>query len=113
MSSDNLLFTSKRDTSIDERDLPSKAECLTLEAKNKILAKHLDFSGEVDHLVPPDKLPILLEAQPALASLESLEAVDLGDDPTNPKHVHVNTTFSADERAKMIDLLCEYKDVFA
>ncbi|GLT87329.1 hypothetical protein SLE2022_054170 [Rubroshorea leprosula] len=48
-----------------------------------------------------------------LTSLESLEAVDLGNDPVNPRHVHINTSFFADERAKMINLLWEYKDVFA
>ncbi|GLU03906.1 hypothetical protein SLE2022_210770 [Rubroshorea leprosula] len=48
-----------------------------------------------------------------LTSLESLEVVDLGDDPANPRHVHISTTLSADERAKMVNLLQEYKDVFA
>ncbi|GKV15403.1 hypothetical protein SLEP1_g26196 [Rubroshorea leprosula] len=81
-------------------------------AGNEILAKHLDFFGEANHLVPLDKLPTLLEAQSTLTFLKSLKAIDLGNDPTSPRHVHISTTLSMDERAKMVNLLREYKDVF-
>ncbi|GKU93206.1 hypothetical protein SLEP1_g6815 [Rubroshorea leprosula] len=88
-SSLNLISLSTiivRDNSIDEQHLSNKVECLTLEARNKILVEHLDSSGEVDHLVPSYKLPTFHEAQPALTSLKSLEAIDHGDDLANPKH---------------------------
>ncbi|GKV43110.1 hypothetical protein SLEP1_g50444 [Rubroshorea leprosula] len=107
------LFFPMGGSSILYEGLYNKVECLALEVGNEILAKHLDFSNEADHLVLPDKLPTLLDAQPTLTSLESLEVVNLGDEPTNPRHVHISTTFSADERAKMVNLLQEYKDVFA
>ncbi|GKV43138.1 hypothetical protein SLEP1_g50471 [Rubroshorea leprosula] len=113
MSLDHLFFTSKGDTLIGERGLSNKVECLALEVGNEIVVEHLDFSGKANYLVQPDKLPTLHEAQPTLISLEPLKAVDLGDDPTNPRHVHINTTLSTDERAKMVKLLREYKDVFA
>ncbi|GKV07206.1 hypothetical protein SLEP1_g19004 [Rubroshorea leprosula] len=80
------------DTSIDERSLSNRIECLALKASNEILAEHLDFSDEANHLIPPK--PTLHKAQPTLTSLEPLEAVDLGDDPTNPKHVHISTTLT-------------------
>ncbi|GKV11495.1 hypothetical protein SLEP1_g22752 [Rubroshorea leprosula] len=92
----------ERDTLIDKRDLSNEAKCITLEAINKILAEHLDFSNEADHLIPLDKLPTLHEAQPTLTSLESFEVVDLGDDLANPSHVHISTTLSTDERAKVV-----------
>ncbi|GKV15512.1 hypothetical protein SLEP1_g26299 [Rubroshorea leprosula] len=91
----------------------TRAECLTLKVGNKILAKHLDSFGEADHLISPEELPTLHEAQPMLTSLESLKAINLGDDLANPKHVHISTTLSIDEKVKMINLLREYKDVFA
>ncbi|GLU03933.1 hypothetical protein SLE2022_211040 [Rubroshorea leprosula] len=77
MSSDHLFFTSKRDTSIDEQDLSNEAECLTFEARNKILAGHLDFSSKVDYLVSSDKLPTHHEAQLVLTSLESSKLLNL------------------------------------
>ncbi|GKU96154.1 hypothetical protein SLEP1_g9424 [Rubroshorea leprosula] len=94
MSLDHLFFTLERDTLIGEQGLSNKAECLALEAGNEILDEHLDFSSETNHLILPDKLPTLHEAQPALTSLEPLEAVDLEDDPANPRHVHISTTLS-------------------
>ncbi|GKV13633.1 hypothetical protein SLEP1_g24621 [Rubroshorea leprosula] len=84
-----------------------------LKVGNEILDEHLDFSNEADHLIPPNKLPTLHEAQPALTSIEPFEAVDLRDDPANPRHVHISTTLFADERAKLVKLLRECKDVFA
>ncbi|GLU06565.1 hypothetical protein SLE2022_235890 [Rubroshorea leprosula] len=102
----------KTDISIDERELYGGTECLTLEVGNKVLVEHLDPIGEADHLVSPDELPTLHEAQPTLISLEPLEAIDLESNPTNPKDMHVSTMLSVDERAKMVDLLREYKDVF-
>ncbi|GLT87189.1 hypothetical protein SLE2022_052860 [Rubroshorea leprosula] len=105
MSLDHRFFTSERDTSIGEQGLSNKAECLALEARNEILDEHLDFFGEANHLIPLDKLPTLHEAQPALTSLEPLEAVDLGDDLANPKHVYISTTLSTAEKAKMVKLL--------
>ncbi|GKV07168.1 hypothetical protein SLEP1_g18969 [Rubroshorea leprosula] len=116
MPSDHSFLTTRKDTLTGERELYNRAECLTLEVGNKTIIKHLDSSGEIDHLIPPDDLPTLHEAQPTLTSLESLEVVDLGDDPANPKQMHISTTLSVDERVakrvKMINLLWEYKDVF-
>ncbi|GLU21525.1 hypothetical protein SLE2022_376580 [Rubroshorea leprosula] len=105
MSPDHLFAYSKQNILIDEQALPSEAKCLTLEAGNKIFVKHQEPSDEADHLTLPNDLPILYEAQLALTSLKSLEAVDLRDDLANPRHIHVNTTLSIDERTKMIDLL--------
>ncbi|GKU96174.1 hypothetical protein SLEP1_g9441 [Rubroshorea leprosula] len=68
------------------RGASQSAKCPTLEAGNEILAKRLDSSSEADHLILPDELPTLHEAQLALTSLESYEAIDLEDDPTTPKH---------------------------
>ncbi|GLU09573.1 hypothetical protein SLE2022_333290 [Rubroshorea leprosula] len=112
MPSDRSFLTTRRGTLIDEREFYNRAKCLTFEVGNKILVEHLDSFGEADHLILLDELPTLHEAQPALTSLESLEAIDLGDDPTDPKHVHISTTLFVDKRVKMIDFLWEYKNVF-
>ncbi|GKV36284.1 hypothetical protein SLEP1_g44433 [Rubroshorea leprosula] len=76
----------------------SRMPHLTLEARNKILIEHLDSSGEVDHLIPPDELPTLHKAQLVFTSLESLEAVDLGDDSANPRQKYKDVfTWNYDE----------------
>ncbi|GLU21882.1 hypothetical protein SLE2022_379940 [Rubroshorea leprosula] len=113
MPFDCSLVSVEKNTSIKLLALSSEAKCLTLEAKNKVLAEHLESSGEVGYITSPDKLPTLHEAQLVLTSFESLEDIDLRDNPSNPKYVHISTTLFADERAKMIDLLREDKDVFA
>ncbi|GLU12424.1 hypothetical protein SLE2022_291070 [Rubroshorea leprosula] len=112
-SSDHFFFTTRKDISIDEPEFYDGTECLTLEMGNKVLVEHLNPASEADHLVPPNELPTLHEVKLALTSMEPLKAVDLASDQANPKNVHVSTMLSADERAKMVDLLREYKYVLA
>ncbi|GLU12573.1 hypothetical protein SLE2022_292390 [Rubroshorea leprosula] len=112
-ASSDHFFTTRKDISIDEREFYGETECLTFEAGNKVFVEHLNPVGEANHLVPLDELPTLHEAQLALTSLEPFKAVDLGSNPANPKNVHVSTMLSGGERAKMVDLLQKYKDVFA
>ncbi|GLU15906.1 hypothetical protein SLE2022_323600 [Rubroshorea leprosula] len=113
MTPNHLFFASKKNPSTNEQEFSNEVEYLTLKAGNKIFTKHLEFSSEVDHLILLDKLPTLHEAELVLTFIESLKAVDLGNNPANPRHVHISTTLSTDEKIEMIDLLQEYKDVFA
>ncbi|GKV03858.1 hypothetical protein SLEP1_g16100 [Rubroshorea leprosula] len=112
-SSDHFFFTTRKNISIDEQEFYDGTEFLAFEVGNKVLVKHLNPAGEADHLVPPNELPTLHEAQPALTYLEPLKAVNLGSNLTNPKNVHVSAMLSVDKSAKIVDLLWEYKDVFA
>ncbi|GKV11552.1 hypothetical protein SLEP1_g22800 [Rubroshorea leprosula] len=105
MPFNHLFFALKKDPLTDERFFFNEVECHTLEAGNKIFTEHLEFSSEANHLITLAKLPTLHEAQSTLTSLESSEAADLGDDLANPRHVHISTALSVEERAKMIDLL--------
>jgi hypothetical protein len=52
-------------------------------------------------------------AEPNLTSKEELEVINLSDDPDITKPVSISKSLSAIERKCLIDLLCEYKDVFA
>ena len=44
---------------------------------------------------------------------EELEVINLSDDPNITKPISISKSFSAKERKCLIDLLHEYKDVFA
>uniref|UniRef100_A0A2N9I2Q6 Integrase catalytic domain-containing protein n=1 Tax=Fagus sylvatica TaxID=28930 RepID=A0A2N9I2Q6_FAGSY len=52
-------------------------------------------------------------AEPNLTSKEELEVIDLSDNPDITKPVSISKSLSAKERKCLIDLLHEYKDVFA
>ena len=52
-------------------------------------------------------------AEPNMASKEELEVINLSDDPNISKHISISKSLSAKERKCLIDLLHEYKNVFA
>jgi hypothetical protein len=52
-------------------------------------------------------------AEPNLTSKEELEVINLSDDPDITKPISISKSLSAIERKCLIDLLHEYKDVFA
>uniref|UniRef100_A0A2N9FTQ8 Integrase catalytic domain-containing protein n=1 Tax=Fagus sylvatica TaxID=28930 RepID=A0A2N9FTQ8_FAGSY len=52
-------------------------------------------------------------AEPNLTSKEELEVINLSDDPDITKPISISKSLSAKERKCLIDLLHEYKDVFA
>uniref|UniRef100_A0A2N9HPJ3 Reverse transcriptase n=1 Tax=Fagus sylvatica TaxID=28930 RepID=A0A2N9HPJ3_FAGSY len=53
------------------------------------------------------------QAEPNLTSKEELEVINLSDDPDITKPISISKSLSAIERKCLIDLLHEYKDVFA
>uniref|UniRef100_A0A2N9HXB3 Uncharacterized protein n=1 Tax=Fagus sylvatica TaxID=28930 RepID=A0A2N9HXB3_FAGSY len=52
-------------------------------------------------------------AEPNITSKEELEVINLSDDPDITKPISISKSLSAKERKCLIDLLHEYKDVFA
>uniref|UniRef100_A0A2N9FYK3 RNase H type-1 domain-containing protein n=1 Tax=Fagus sylvatica TaxID=28930 RepID=A0A2N9FYK3_FAGSY len=52
-------------------------------------------------------------AEPNITSKEELEVINLSDDPHITKPISISKSLSAKERKCLIDLLHEYKDVFA
>jgi hypothetical protein len=52
-------------------------------------------------------------AEPNLTSKEELEVINLSDNPDTTKPISISKSLSAKERKCLIDLLHEYKDVFA
>ena len=52
-------------------------------------------------------------AEPNMTSKEELEVINLSDDPNISKPISFSKSLSAKERKCLIDLLHEYKDVFA
>ena len=52
-------------------------------------------------------------AEPNMTSKEELEVINLSDDPNVSKPISISKSLSAKERKCLIDLLHEYKDVFA
>ena len=48
-----------------------------------------------------------------MTAKEELEVINLSDDPDVNKPISISTSLSAEERKCLIDLLHEYKDVFA
>ena len=53
-------------------------------------------------------------AEPKITAKEELEVINLSDDPdVSSKPISINMSLSAEERKCLIDLLHEYKDVFA
>jgi hypothetical protein len=52
-------------------------------------------------------------AEPNMTSKEELEVINLSDDPNISKPISISKSLSAKERKCLIDLLHEYKDVFA
>jgi hypothetical protein len=52
-------------------------------------------------------------AEPNLTSKEELEVINLSNDPNVSKPISTSKSLSAEERKCLIDLLHEYKDVFA
>ena len=54
-----------------------------------------------------------ITAEPNLTSKEELEVINLSDDPDIAKPISISKSLSAKERKCLIDLLHEYKDVFA
>jgi hypothetical protein len=52
-------------------------------------------------------------AEPNLTSKEELDVINLSDDPDITKPISISKSLSAKERKCLIDLLHEYKDVFA
>uniref|UniRef100_A0A2N9FI93 Integrase catalytic domain-containing protein n=1 Tax=Fagus sylvatica TaxID=28930 RepID=A0A2N9FI93_FAGSY len=52
-------------------------------------------------------------AEPNLTSKEELEVINLSNDPNVSKPISISKSLSAKERKCLIDLLHEYKDVFA
>ena len=51
--------------------------------------------------------------EPKMTAKEELEVINLSDDPDVNKPISINMSLSAEERKCLIDLLHEYKDVFA
>ncbi|GLU12612.1 hypothetical protein SLE2022_292770 [Rubroshorea leprosula] len=103
MLPNHLFIDLKKNTLVNELAFPNEAKCLTVEVENKIFSNHLKPSNKVDYVTLSSKLPTLHKVQLALTSLESLKDIDLGDDPSNPKCVHISITLFTDERAKMIN----------
>ena len=52
-------------------------------------------------------------AEPKITTKEELEVINLSDDPHVNKPISISMSWSAKERKCLIDLLYEYKDVFA
>jgi hypothetical protein len=52
-------------------------------------------------------------AEPKMTAKEELEVINLSDDPDVSKPISISMSLSAKERKCLIDLLHEYKDVFA
>jgi hypothetical protein len=52
-------------------------------------------------------------AEPKITTKEELEVINLSDDPRVNKPISISMSLSAKERKCLIDLLHEYKDVFA
>jgi hypothetical protein len=52
-------------------------------------------------------------AEPKMTAKEELEVINLSDDPNVSKPISISMSLSAKERKCLIDLLHEYKDVFA
>jgi hypothetical protein len=52
-------------------------------------------------------------AEPKIAAKEDLEVINLSNDPDVNKPISISMSLSAEERKCLIDLLHEYKDVFA
>ena len=52
-------------------------------------------------------------AEPRMTAKEELEVINLSDDPDFSKPILISMSLSAEERKCLIDLLHEYKDVFA
>ena len=52
-------------------------------------------------------------AEPKMTAKEELEIINLSDDPDVNKPISISMSLSIEERKCMIDLLHEYKDVFA
>jgi hypothetical protein len=51
--------------------------------------------------------------EPKMTAKEELEVINLSDDPDVSKPISISMSLSAEERKCLIDLLHEYKDVFA
>ena len=51
--------------------------------------------------------------EPKMIAKEELEVINLSDDPDVSKPISISMSLSAKERKCLIDLLHEYKDVFA
>ena len=52
-------------------------------------------------------------AEPKMIAKEELEVINLSDDPDVSKPISISMYLSAEERKCLVDLLHEYKDVFA
>jgi hypothetical protein len=52
-------------------------------------------------------------AEPKMTAKEELEVINLSDDPNVSKPISISMSLSAEERKCLIDLLHEYKDMFA
>ena len=52
-------------------------------------------------------------AEPKMTAKEELEVINLSDDPDVNKPISISTSLSAEERKCLIDLLHDYKDMFA
>jgi hypothetical protein len=52
-------------------------------------------------------------AEPKITTKKELEVINLSDDPHVNKPISISMSLSAKERKCLIDLLHEYKDVFA
>ena len=52
-------------------------------------------------------------AEPKMTAKEELEIINLSDDPDVNKPISISVSLSIEERKCMIDLLHEYKDMFA
>jgi hypothetical protein len=54
-----------------------------------------------------------ITAKPKMTTKEELEVINLSNDPNVNKPISISMSLSAEERKCLIDLLHEYKDVFA
>jgi hypothetical protein len=54
-----------------------------------------------------------ITAEPKMTAKEELEVINLSNDPDVNKPISISMSLSAEERKCLIDLLHEYKDVFA
>ena len=52
-------------------------------------------------------------AEPKITAKEELEVINLSDNPNVNKPILISMSLSTEERKCLIDLLHEYKDVFA
>lgn len=98
----------------DEEDKDTHFEYQGCNFNEPIIAMDSDDLDEDDELEIPDEMSRLIEHDDKgiVPNPEEVEIVNLGSED-DKQEVRIGTKMTEDERARLIDLLREFKDIFA